>query len=146
MAIDPTRTGRDALNAGFDPTRATPPPLLGIINSTYGFIEVYCAGDGTVTLQAPDTEWSAEFPPAARDELRELLDRAAMPGQPLPQAAPTREEIDRCGYSEDPFHRCRVCYDYAAGRERDHPLTAALPGQEGRRADGEPPAGEARDA
>lgn len=27
---------------------------------------------------------------------------------------PTRDEIDRCADSEDPFHRCPVCYDYAA--------------------------------
>lgn len=39
----------------------------------------------------------------------------------------TRAEVDRCGYSEDPFHRCRACYDYAAGRERDHPPTAGAP-------------------
>ena len=87
-------------------------------------VKVYREATGAVVLWAPDIGWSERFEAPARDKLRELLDRAAMPGQPLPQAAPTREEIDRCGYSEDPFHRCRVCYDYAAGQERDHPLAA----------------------
>jgi hypothetical protein len=46
-------------------------------------------------------------------------------GQPsAAEAPPSKAEVDRCGWSEDPFHRCRVCYDYAAGRDREHPLTA----------------------
>ena len=49
----------------------------------------------------------------------EAVDRAAMPGQPAPQPdEPTQEEIDRCADSEDAYHRCRVCYDYAVGRDR----------------------------
>lgn len=75
--------------------------------------------------------------------LAEVTELAATPGHPLTVAAVTpglaermgeiadaaqdvvtKDEVDRCGWSEDPYHRCRVCYDYAAGRDRDHPLIA----------------------
>ena len=59
-----------------------------------------------------------------------------MASDPATEAPPTKAEADRCGWSEDPYHRCRVCYDYAAGRERDHPLTA-MPGQPGAAAEAE---------
>jgi hypothetical protein len=74
---------------------------------------------------------SLELDHVAAEQLHEEIGRALMPGQPLPEA-PTRAEVDRCGYSDDPYHRCRVCYDYAAGRERDHPLTAGAPAAEAR--------------
>lgn len=43
-------------------------------------ITVFADGDGTVSLR---WEFGADmvFGPVARDQLRELLDRAAMPGQ-----------------------------------------------------------------
>ena len=88
-------------------------------------IEVCRHPDGSAAIWMGFTGASVSVPPESVAALAELIQRAAMPGQPLPQAAPTREEVDRCGYSEDPFHRCRVCYDYAAGQERDHPLTVA---------------------
>lgn len=58
---------------------------------TLGTVETYSRGrvdvvlddDGDVTLRRRDSssrEWI--FRPAERDRLRELLDRAAMPGQP----------------------------------------------------------------
>lgn len=65
--------------------------LLGVIADFEGDeIEVSADADGTVSL-----EWehgsAMVLGRVARDQLRELLDRAAMPGQPeraQPQAAP----------------------------------------------------------
>jgi hypothetical protein len=58
--------------------------LLGVIADADGDeIEISADGDGTATL-----EWehgsAMVLGPVARDRLRELLDRAAMPGQPAP--------------------------------------------------------------
>ena len=44
-------------------------------------VVVYRDTDGSVVLWEPDNGHTLTFPPAARDQLRELLDRAAMPGQ-----------------------------------------------------------------
>lgn len=68
-------------------------------------------------LEARQPLTVAAVDPAAMDALGQLADAA--------QDVVTKDEVDRCGWSEDPYHRCRVCYDYAAGREREHPLTAA---------------------
>lgn len=65
----------------------------------------------------------------ASDEAAAVLAASIASGQPViteDDEAPTQQEIDRCGYSEDPYHRCRVCYDYAAEREREHPLSMRL--------------------
>jgi len=44
---------------------------------------------------------------------------------PATDDAPAQAEVDRCGWSEDPFHRCRVCYDYATGTDRPARLAEA---------------------
>lgn len=49
-------------------------------------IGVYREADGSVALWAPDIGWHERFAPEARDKLRELLDRASMPGQAVPGA------------------------------------------------------------
>ena len=105
-------------------------------------MDVQPYGDGRVLLTLGDLSLTLDA--EGRDKLRELLlDRAAMPGQPLTVAAVsedamtalgeladaaqgtvTQAEVNRCGWSEDPYHRCRVCHDYATGRDRDHPLKA----------------------
>lgn len=58
----------------------------------------------------------AAVTPGLAERMGEIADAA--------QDVVTKDEVDRCGWSEDPYHRCRVCYDYAAGRDRDHPLIA----------------------
>jgi hypothetical protein len=64
---------------------------LGTVEDEDGFeVEVHREADGAVVLWAPAISYHERFTPAARDKLRELLDRAAMPGQPA-----------SCAYCED---------------------------------------------
>lgn len=93
-------------------------------------VDVSCHVSGAVALERGRAGGPAVvFPAAERDTLRELLDRAAMPGQvpPVAEAEPTAEQVRRCDDSEDPYHSCRVCFDYAANDYRPVRLTA-VPG------------------
>jgi hypothetical protein len=57
---------------------------LGIIETAEGpDVKVFVEPDGTVVFWEPDTGHTQTLDTAGRDKLRELLDRAAMPGQPL---------------------------------------------------------------
>lgn len=98
------------------------PVHVGRADEGSGCADVWRHEAGTVELVS---DGRVILSPRGAGHLAGLLDRAAMPGQPEAEAPVTKAEVDRCGYSEDPYHRCRVCYDYAAGREREHPLTAA---------------------
>lgn len=63
------------------------PACLGSIEDDQEVeVKVYREADGSVVLWAPDIGWSERFEPAERDKLRELLDRAATPGQVPPLA------------------------------------------------------------
>lgn len=99
-----------------------------VVSANKEDIHVWAHADGRVSLEQPDHEGcDVILSPAERDKLRELLDRAAMPGQPAP-----------CAYCEDdPDHpdpddagSC-TCRSPGCGRgwcpKRDD--EAAMPGQ-----------------
>lgn len=55
---------------------------LGTVTLAGGYpLDVLAGADGTVILYEPESTISFTLSDTGRDELRELLDRAAMPGQ-----------------------------------------------------------------
>lgn len=64
--------------------------LVGAIDDLPGCdLEVHVRRDGMIALELGD--WNVDLSPARRDKLRELLDRAAMPGQPADGEPPAGE-------------------------------------------------------
>lgn len=69
--------------------------LVGTAIADEGELEVWRRTDGTVSLDVPGLDDGLFIEPAGRDKLRELLDRAAMPGQPGAEVCGDEELISQ---------------------------------------------------
>jgi hypothetical protein len=134
--------------------------LLGTFTAAFDE-DFEVSAKGQLVLLRGDQCTTVLLGPVARDKLRELLDRAAMPGQPLPEAAPAYDPaIDNCanmpGCGDQRvlftwFHSaaicCPRCYENLFGGTPEPGSVITIPAATpaSGRADGEAPAAEARE-